>query len=279
MRNQILLTLDSLRWDVFQEADAPFLKGLGDWKKGFTQATYTFPAHMSFFAGKLPQTTDNTDFYDTVAFRVGAEGRLTRNRQLYRLENPEAPRDGGIKLTGRNLIEGFKRHGYATIGAGAMSWFNPVLPAGKFLTEGFDYFFFREGPKHASHASARHQIEWALEVIAAVRRPYFLFINFGETHHRFVYEGCPWFDQPFAYGNAAECRRRQRACLEYLDTAIAGLLGQLSDYDLVICSDHGEAFGEDGLWGHGFYHPVIMEVPMLIRAGAGVQASACPGQY
>jgi hypothetical protein len=28
-----------------------------------------------------------------------------------------------------------------------------------------------------------------------------------------------------------------------------------------ILADHGECFGEEGLWGHSFYHSKIIEVP------------------
>ena len=265
-RHQFLLTLDSLRWDVFEQANIPFLKNLGKWKKAFTQGTYTFPAHMSFFAGRLPQTADNTDYYDAVAFRTEGSGRLRRNRQLFRLDNPEASRSAGLTLSGRNVVQGFARLGYATIGSGAVNWFDPALPAGHFLTSDFEYYAFFHGPNHASHASARRQVDWARTAMDCAGRPCFVFLNFGETHHRFVYEDCPWEKAPFAYGDAEECHRRQRACLEYLDGQIRQLLEGMTDYDLVICGDHGEAFGEDGLWGHGFYHRTIMEVPLLIRA-------------
>ena len=33
---------------------------------------------------------------------------------------------------------------------------------------------------------------------------------------------------------------------------------------VVMCGDHGDCLGENGLWGHGFYHPKVMEVPMAI---------------
>lgn len=266
MRNQVFITIDSLRWDTFQEASLPFLRGLGEWKQAWTQGTYTFPAHMSFFVGKLPQTTDQTDYYDAVAGRCdAATGRVVRHRQLYRLDNPEAPRAALMTLDGSNMVEGFRRQGYATIGTGAVSWFNPSLPAGRYLTEPFEHFKFFEGPHNASHTSSRKQVDWVHGTLDGAAEPWFVFVNFGETHHRFIYEGCPWFDEVFHYGNAPECKRRQRACLEYLDRQIQRLLAPLSNYDLVICSDHGEALGEDGLWGHGFHHPAIMRVPMLIR--------------
>ena len=31
---------------------------------------------------------------------------------------------------------------------------------------------------------------------------------------------------------------------------------------VILTADHGEAFGEDGFWGHGIYHEKVMNVPM-----------------
>jgi arylsulfatase A-like enzyme len=266
MRNLIFITFDSLRWDTFCAADAPFLKSLGSWKKAWTQATYTFPAHMSFFVGKLPQTFDDAPAYDCVAAKTRPQGGIPqRGRPWLRLENPEAPRAADFVLRGKNLAEGFRNAGYATFCTGAVNWFNPTLPAGRYLTESFDEVAFFDGPDYASHKSARKQLAWANERIAATTKPYFLFINFGETHLRFAYEGCPWEHEKFNYGDATECKRRQRACFEFLDTQLRDFT-YLHDADLILCADHGEALGEDGLWGHGFYHPSVMEVPMLLRA-------------
>ncbi len=265
MKNQVLIVFDSLRWDIFQESRAPFLKGLGNWKKAFTPGTYTLPAHMSFFAGKLPHTLDETEYYDTVATRTNENGPLRRQRQFWRLSNPEAPTAARIQVDGENIIDGFRRLGYLTVGTGGVNWFNPQLPAGRHLTRVFELFRFFDGPDHASHESAEYQIEWVQESLAKSGRPYFLFVNFGETHYLYRYRNCPWHGERPPYGNTEHCRVRQRRCLEYLDGQVQRLLGSLSDFDLVLCSDHGEAMGEDGLWGHGFFHPTIMEVPILIR--------------
>ena len=61
---------------------------------------------------------------------------------------------------------------------------------------------------------------------------------------------------------------RQVACAEFLDART----GELLDYfrrrgrptTVVLCADHGECFGEHGLWGHALYHEKVMEVPLLI---------------
>ena len=201
MNNQILIVFDSLRWDVFKAADIPFLRSLGKWKKAFTPGTYTLPAHMSFFMGKLPNTLDVEDYYDTDAIRFDKKKKTPyrRTKQLWRLANPEAPKSSQYTLQGRNIIVGFREKGYFTIGTGGVNWFNPDLPAGKILTEPFELSRFFGGPQYASHVSAEYQIEWVLESLHKRQEPYFLFINFGETHHRFVYKNCPWYDgkKPF----------------------------------------------------------------------------------
>ena len=50
------------------------------------------------------------------------------------------------------------------------------------------------------------------------------------------------------------------------DKQVEKLLSNLTYYDLVACSDHGEVMGENGLWGHSFTHSKVLEVPLLIRA-------------
>jgi len=262
MKNQVFLVFDSLRWDIFKKAKVPFLKSLGEWKKAYTPGTYTFPAHMSFFAGKLPQTFDKTIYYDTVVTRTGKK----RNRQLWRLTNPEAPKDAVILLEGENIIDGFNKLDYTTIGTGGVNWFNPKLPPGKYLTSHFEHYRFFDGPNYAYHESAESQIDWTLSCIKKTKKSFFLFINFGETHSIFKYKNCPWHEEKYgAYGNAKKCKLRQKLCLEYLNKKIEGLFKELNNFDFVICSDHGEALGENGCWGHGFFHPKIMEVPLLIK--------------
>ena len=265
MRNQVFLIFDSLRWDVFKKAKTPFLKSLGKWRKAYTQATYTFPAIMSFFVGKLPQVFNNRDFFDTVATRFNFRGEGYRNLPLWNLSNPESQRKSRLSLNGKNIIFGFNEWGYNTIGTGGVNWFNPTLPAGKYLTESFKEFKFFDGPDFAFQTSAEDQVDWVINRVKKSKEPYFVFINFGETHHKYIFRNCEWFDAPNPYGNPSECKIRQQKCIEYLDKIVEILLNSFSKFDLVICSDHGDAMGENGLWGHGFFHKKVIEVPILIK--------------
>jgi hypothetical protein len=59
--------------------------------------------------------------------------------------------------------------------------------------------------------------------------------------------------------------KAQISALESLDCKINRLLDLIpKPLLLVISGNHGECFGEDGLWGHGFPHPRVMQVPLLI---------------
>lgn len=263
-RNHVLITLDSLRWDTFKVAHTPFLDSLGEWKEAYTPGTYTLPAHASFFAGKLPQVYDGTDFYDTDVRRPEGETRECVNNkvQLWRLAGPEAQRPARYTILGRNIIEGFHHAGLKTIGSGAMGWFNPATAAGAVFGEDFDDFVFYGSPR------ARRQIDTVIRAINDTKRNYFLFMNLGETHFPYIYEACKWegevrnHTRPF--GMPDECHKRQRACLEFLDGQLARLFATVSNAQVVICADHGDAFGENGMWGHSFYHPKVMEVPMIV---------------
>jgi len=76
---------------------------------------------------------------------------------------------------------------------------------------------------------------------------------------------------PFAKTNdAAECRRRQTAGLEFVDARLPPLLHAFSDSSIIVCADRGDCWGEDGLWEHGIHHEKVLEVPLLFRLATGV---------
>ncbi|MFF3259025.1 sulfatase-like hydrolase/transferase [Streptomyces sp. NPDC002932] len=56
----------------------------------------------------------------------------------------------------------------------------------------------------------------------------------------------------------------QCAALAYADSELGRLLEALPDLGswlVLMCSDHGEAFSEDGYSGHGIAHPSVWTVP------------------
>ncbi|MCX4584697.1 sulfatase-like hydrolase/transferase [Streptomyces sp. NBC_01481] len=58
--------------------------------------------------------------------------------------------------------------------------------------------------------------------------------------------------------------RSQSAALAYADEHLGRLVNELSGkgrWLIIMCADHGDAFGEDGYHGRGITHPVVMNVP------------------
>jgi glucan phosphoethanolaminetransferase (alkaline phosphatase superfamily) len=74
--------------------------------------------------------------------------------------------------------------------------------------------------------------------------------------------------------DAAECQFRQRRCLEFVDAEVAPLLALFESAAVIVCADHGDCWGEDGLWEHGIPHEKAFEVPLLFRLPAAQGGSA-----
>jgi len=274
--NYVLLTVDSCRLDSYQEANTPVLDARFDVRAAWSHATYTYPSHTSMFQGMLPHVFAEEPYYNRFV------------RQLWRLSHRKAGATPAVSLPpgSRSIIDGFNRLGYFTCGTAAMGWFrnNP------YLRDDWQSFEW-------TGIAARQQVDWSLRQLRGnAERPFFAFINFGETHSPFQFDLAPGSE-----GDAAarirgrsgltvaewtfdeERWRRQVTCMEYLDARIGDLLNGLSelgrDAVVVVCGDHGECFGEEGLYGHGFYHPKIMEVPMGIfhhRADGTINKGAVP---
>jgi hypothetical protein len=121
-------------------------------------------------------------------------------------------------------------------------------------------------------------------------RPTFALLNVGETHYPYATPDEDVSEWPVISGlhgvvkrlgasastpaspdvffddaQMAQLRDRQVVAAEYCD----GVLGQLFDLVpddtwMVVLSDHGELFGEDGYFGHGpIAHEKVLEVPFV----------------
>ncbi|HEY2594519.1 MAG TPA: PqqD family peptide modification chaperone, partial [Chloroflexota bacterium] len=172
-----------------------------------------------------------------------------------------------FELEGRNIVDGFRLAGYRTIGCGALGWFNPATPAGAVVTADFERIAHFGWPW-----SVKRQVAWLLdELDAAAGQPVFMFLNVGETHAPYWHEGAAWSGddnpcQPFqTVDRRADCAQRQRACLEQVDAQLAPLLARFAGASTVVTADHGDCWGEDGIWEHGVSHPATLTVPLVFR--------------
>jgi hypothetical protein len=284
--NTLLITLDSCRYDTFELAQTPNLDKIGEATPAMTNGNFTLPAHTSIFSGFLPKSDDeNPDSFYTA-----------NGIQLWRLNNSknrEAPI--GIPLRGRSIVEGYRNLGYEIRGFGGTKFFydnhqllRTDFKEGEFLH--FGALYGNEGEAIENRNPKVLPFSHIDEIADSVNQAenWFIFINSHETHSPYNVE---FLEDPellelvkysskfrngkidpemkFDYKNGGEkLHALQVEALEFVDKGLGKLLDKIStDIPIltVITGDHGEAFGESGLWGHIINKPEVLEVPLLIN--------------
>ena len=245
----VIVTLDSLRFDVAEQAETPNIRRLfrisaaDGWIKVGSHGTYTLPSHISMFhAGIFP--CDN---------RPDVPGPYNREKEKLFKAQLAWERTTGARFptpAAPNIVRGFERLGYRTIGVGGVNWFNDrFITSDIWKKQYFREFYWQENFSETCSSSFENQIGRIRELrLDREKRPVFLFLNVASTHTPYMgFEKSP---------------EGQKKALEYVDGHLPELLDALPGrFLLLLLSDHGECFGEDGLWGHSFYHPSIMDVP------------------
>lgn len=263
--NVLFITLDSCRYDTFFACHAansiPCISRIGPLHKALSPSYFTYGSHAAFWMGFTPGVVGSVrPWLNPKAgklFRMSFSGFAANHKQ------------GEFTLEGPNIIEGFKRLGYATIGTGAVDWFNSDTETGAVLAKPFDHFYFS-----GNTWSLKSQLQWINDKLAQipVETPRFVFLNIGETHVPYWHDGASWGKWPspcVPFGgdkcNAYESARRQKACLQWVDRQLGPLLYSFSEGTILICADHGDCWGEDGLWEHGISHNCTLTVPLILR--------------
>ncbi|MEU6989829.1 STM4013/SEN3800 family hydrolase [Streptomyces sp. NPDC046465] len=243
----LFITLDSLRYDTartaLDEGMTPHLAGLlpdGGWERRQTPGTFTLPAHIAFFSGflpKLPQPEQPTRLWEC-------------RPPAFKAVPPET-----FVFDAPNLLAGLGQHGYRTVCVGGVTYFSRETPLGSVLPDMFDEDHWRPDFCSPDPDSTRHQVDRALEIADRFdKRALFLFVNVSATH---VPHG-------HYLGDSQDTAASQRAALAYASQHLSHLITTLTTrrrWLIILCADHGDAFGEDGFHGRGIAHPVVMNVP------------------
>ncbi|MEZ0089980.1 STM4013/SEN3800 family hydrolase [Streptacidiphilus sp. EB129] len=244
--NILFITLDSLRYDVARDActggQTPRLAGLlpyGRWERRQTPGSFTLPAHMAFFSGFLPKLP-----------------KPVQPPRLWECRPPtfKMPDRGTFVFEAPSLLAGLRQHGYRTVCVGGVTYFSRETPLGSVLPDMFDEDHWRPEFCSPEPDSTRHQVDQALEIAEGADRPLFLFVNISATH---VPHG-------HYLGDSTDSTASQRAALAYADAHLGRLIDGLTSakrWLVIMCADHGDAFGEGGFHGRGIAHPVVMNVP------------------
>lgn len=264
--NIVLITFDSCRYDSLLNAETPFLDEMGKIYSAWTPATYTLPAHISFFTGIFPLVHEDIPYINRF------------NKQLIKMHKGGASLGGdagkktiNLKASNEDMIHGLRQNGYYTVGSGSANWFDK-----KVLVKNFNDF------KYIRAQSSEAQCNYIRDKLAkqAIDKPFFAFLNFYETHTPYMHYGDdrgefsmqardhmkfpPVEDTVKTQELGSKLHRAQMEAVEHLDRVLSDFIPLLPPNTMImLTADHGEAFGEDGFWGHGIYHPKVMNVPMM----------------
>lgn len=248
-RDFLFITLDSLRYDTAAGAMAAgttpaFKQLIGRWQQRQTSATYTLPAHVAMFSGSMPRPPRGDDRNVDTEPRMFA---LSTSWSRYKGRNIRYFFDDA-----ENVPKGFESKGYRTIGVGGVGWFSNQVKASSFW-QGRYFQRFLYKPSYGED-NARAFEEQIADLGEALRRlghgRNFVFLNVSSTH------------RPYCNGDGTHSVKAQRMCLEYVDRHLGKLLDLFPRGAVgVVCGDHGDCMGEDGLWGHNVVHEQVMNVP------------------
>lgn len=243
----LFITLDTLRYDVaqaaFEAGELPVLSTVlspSGWERRHSPGTFTFAAHAAFFAGFLPTPVTPGP-----------------HQRLFALDFPGSTTIGPATrvLQGPDILRGHAALGYRTICIGGTGFFNRQTPLGSVLPGYFDEAHWSTALGVTDPRSTHHQVALALERLEATEQPVFLFVNISALH------------QPNCHyaGQSSDDLGSHRAALRYVDGALAPLLEAFADGEILVMSDHGTLYGEDGHTGHRVAHPLVTTVPFAHR--------------
>jgi hypothetical protein len=248
--NFLFVTFDCLRYDVARRALragwTPHLAAVlppTGWEARETPGTFTLAAHLAFFHGFLP--TPYGAGPHTRLLALAFEGSLTVGPGTYTFEGVD------------NVIAGFRRLGYRTFCVGGVGFFNKLTPLGRVLPDLFDESHWARPLGVTDPHSTENQVNLVLNRVAEHPADHrvFVFLNVSAIHqpNRFYLNGA-----------VDDTIDSHAAALEYVDGHLGRLFTELrkrGPWLVIICSDHGTAYGEDGYTGHRLAHPVVWDVP------------------
>lgn len=247
-RDIVLLTLDTLRYDVAQKCHetgrTPNLSKMlaqKGWERRHSPGSFTYSAHQAVFAGFLPTPARPGPHPRLFAARFQGSETTTRETFVF---------DKGT------WIEGLSELGYQTVCIGGVGFFNKQSALCRVLPSLFDESYWTPEMGVASATSMESQVRLAVETLRKhpIDRRVLLFINVSAIHQPNCLFG----------GSSEDSCETQAEALEYVDSCLPPLFDMLRSRGPAFCllfSDHGTAYGEDGYQGHRLAHSVVWDVP------------------
>lgn len=270
-RNLVFVVLDSLRYDSWIDAGPENLRALGPVERRWSYASWTAPSHYNLLMGLLPHSSPP----EVYASEYYKEDFLRYSERL------GIPGMSFSRILPSLFLPTYLKHslGYRTHAMVSM----PVLNRHTVINRDFDSYELM--PTHNDMAAMVDKMTFSEE------QPTFYLLNVGETHYPYALpdedpeqwprisgvhgvfrrldsdaQAAPTEPQEFFDRQALEeLRSRQVRAVEYLDGVFARLFDRLPPQTwVIVTSDHGELFGEQGYFGHGpIAHEKVFEVPFV----------------
>jgi arylsulfatase A-like enzyme len=174
----------------------------------------------------------------------------------------------GLSDDALTLAEVLQHNGYATYGVQTNGWLHQSFG----FSQGFDRYVFPRGgsqrnfPRASIWPHADRVYEEMARTLKAHDRsaPFFLYLHFMDVHE---YAAPPEYKR---YGT--DSRGAYLAAVGWVDATLRRIREQLEAAELldstliIFASDHGETFGEHGVYGHArnVLSPVL-SVPLIVR--------------
>ena len=244
------IVLDTLRYDVAQHlhktGQTPRISQyLADgWTKCYTPGNFTYASHQAFFAGFLP--TPVTPGLHERLFAPAFAGSETTTKNTYCFDTPD-------------IVTGLARIGYFTFCIGGVGFFSKSTALGSALPNLFQESYWSRETGVTNPDSTKVQVDVIQEKLhrRSDTENIFLFLNVSALHQP------NYFYLPNKKSKK-DTIDSHAAALKYVDNELGRLFDFLQsrrDTFVIICSDHGTAYGEEGFCGHRNSLPVVMEVP------------------
>ena len=281
----VLITLDTTRVDHlstygYERETSPNLDAFAEravrYRRAWSTSSWTLPAHGSLFTGVYP-SRHGAHYADDGAAVLSSVLDIPLARYV---------RAGRLPEEQVTMAEILGAQGYSTAAFVAGPWLN----RGFGLLQGFT--IKDDDVKHFGGRPADEITNRALGWLAGLPEgePYFLFVNFFDAHAPYepkqVHPDFPKAQMPFEpdYDSVMNGKtlltQEERAILtdrydaeiREMDAELGRLLEAVmarADGDetlVIVTADHGEALGDDGRFGHGFWLTEdLIRIPLIVR--------------
>lgn len=248
--NVLLLTIDSLRadmpWTGYPREIAPNLTKLAKqsvvYSNAYAASSYTAKSVSALLSGRYPSSLYRSGWF----FAGFSDANLFLTEVL---------QQGGVRTMGG--------HGHL------------YFDRGKNLNQGFDIWELAPGITFDSstdkNVTSDKMTDMAIKMLsdeANTSKQFFMWFHYMDPHDQYVkHEGTPDFGK--------NNRDRYDSEVHFTDSHIGRLFDFAKDKDwwkrtaIIISADHGEAFGEHGMFKHAFeLWEVLTRVPLVVY---------CPG--